>query len=134
MELFYIDRQFGIHIFIEVEKGIVQRCFNDEKMTKRMNELYKGKEISFLKEDFEKRMKPTYHNVRCVATVNVHQRIEAINSRIRNIQPLISAFDVDEPTKKELREKVEELKSELTEANEELTGEKLRVLNEHNYV
>ena len=53
MEQFYIDRQFGIPIWIDVENGIVQKCYNEtERFTARMNEMYVGKSITFLKEDF----------------------------------------------------------------------------------
>ena len=55
---FYIDRQFGCAIFIKVENGIVQKVWNgdSQRYDDKMNELYIGKSISFLTEDFEKRM------------------------------------------------------------------------------
>ena len=134
MELFYIDRQFGQAIFIDVEKGIVQKVYNDKKMEKKMNELYKGKSISFLKEDFEKRMKPSYHSVRCAATIAIMKNIQAIESRINNINPLISVHDISKEKKELLIKKREELTVEKHELYEKFIGERVRVLNEHNFI
>lgn len=65
MEKFYIDRQFGQAILVEVdENDIVIRVYNDSQMEKKMNENYAGKSIFFLKEDFEKRMKPCFFCVK----------------------------------------------------------------------
>ena len=46
MEQFYIDRQFGLAIWIDVEEGIVQRCYNEtDEYNAKMNEKYVGKSI-----------------------------------------------------------------------------------------
>ena len=50
---FYIDRQFGVAIWIHVENGIVKDIGNEREMfVNKMKEQYLGKEISFLKTDF----------------------------------------------------------------------------------
>ena len=60
MEKFIIDRPQGQAIWIDVKKGKVRKCYNGgETFDARMNELYKGKSITFLKADFEKRMAGT---------------------------------------------------------------------------
>jgi len=84
---FYIDRQFGQAIWVDVEDGIVKRVYNDSLMEKKMNEVYGGKSISFLKENFEERMKGVYHNVRSVeeseARVKVCRTQERIDSFVK---------------------------------------------------
>ena len=91
MDQFIIDRASGIAIWIDVVDGIVQKCYNEApKYIKRLNELYKGKTISFLKQDFESKMSPVYHNVRPEAILSTYQKINAVSSRIRNNWNLIS--------------------------------------------
>ena len=87
MDKFYIDRQFGQAIFIDVKNGIVQKCYNE-------SETYKGKSISFLKTDFEERMKPCYYNVRSLFVYSIHQKINTVKSKIKNIYNLIGSLDI----------------------------------------
>lgn len=65
MERFYIDSHGGVHTWINVENGIVKSI--DSNLNPKISEEYVGKTISFMKEDFEKRMKPSWcclHNHR----------------------------------------------------------------------
>ena len=134
MDKFYIDRQFGLPIWIDVENGIVQKCYNEEpKFIKRMHELYKGRSISFLKEDFENRMRPSYHNVRCATTVSLIQNITAVNSRIKKINYELSNIFLKEEAKPLLEKKREELFAERYNYETQLEEEKDRIKKEHNY-
>lgn len=134
MDKFYIDRQFGQAIFIDVENGIVVDCYNEsENYINRMNELYKGKSISFLKTDFEERMKPTYHNVRPLCLFNIHQRINAIKNLIDNCNILISKDSSSVNKRNELKKDIEEFSKKLSEVEKELETEKQRLISEHNY-
>jgi len=146
MDRFIIDRQFGQAIWVDVIKGIVKRCYNESpKFNKKMNELYKGKTITFLKTDFESRMKPTYHNVRPEAIISLLQKIASAKSRIKQKWNLISMLNktifVDNEAKKALQESEKiRLKAEIDEVVIEQSGyekefetEKIRLLKEHNY-
>lgn len=148
MDKFIIDRQFGQAIWVDVEKGIVQKCYNEAKwFNKRMNELYKGKSISYLKEDFESRMKPTYHNVRPESILLSLQNIHVFKSRIKQNWTIISglgimyhgknAKELQEQQKArelKLKEEIAEYEHELTLASKEYEIEKKRLVEEHNYV
>jgi hypothetical protein len=137
MELFYIDRQFGSAIFIDVENGIVQRCHGGEKTsyTDKMDEKYKGNTINFLKEDYIGRaMKGTYHHLRPMAICSALNKIDAVKSRINNLNNLISGLPAIDATRRELRGRIKELELQQYEFEKELTKEKERILNEHNFV
>ena len=131
---FYIDRQFGVAIFIDVQNGIVQKIYNErEKFINKMNELYLGKTISFLKVDFEERMKPIYHSVRSADIVNGLRKVDAIGSRIRSINVQLSNYETADDLKVELEKKRDEYQLELGEAHQELEQTKARIKSEHNY-
>ena len=134
-ELFYIDRQFGQAIYVDVENGIVQKCYNEtEKFNARMNELYKGKSIMFLKIDFEERMKPSYHNVRSANVVHEFQKINALNNRIKSFNVYLEQLLKPTPEyKRYIADHKKEIKKELKEVEKQLETEKKRMLSEHNY-
>ena len=146
MEQFYIDRQFGLAIWIDVEKGIVQRCYNEtDEYNAKMNEKYVGKSITFLKEDFiDRAMKGTYHHLRAESITSHLQFVEAFKSRIRNINGKLAMYarttsstldptDVDKEIAglKDLREQYTIKQSK---AEKGLSTEKERILTEHNFV
>ena len=131
---FYIDRQFGVAIFIDVENGIVQKCYNEkDSYNAKMNELYKGKTISFLKEDFEKRMSGTYHNVRSLEVTYAVQRVAAVESRIKHINIKLSSYDTTKEEKVELKKNRKVLNEELTIVGKECADMITRVQTEHNF-
>lgn len=89
---FYIDSANGISIFIDVDGGIVQKCYNESKMfIDRMNELYIGKTISFLREDILEKFKGIYMNVRSIDVVNQIRKIDIIETQIRLNNHLIQS-------------------------------------------
>lgn len=114
--VFHIDRQFGVTIFIDVEDGIVVECKNDGKLTDIMTEKYKGKSITFLKEDFEAKMKGTYHNVRSEDWVTAKQIERAIESRIDNCWTIINGDNNSEEKNKGLKIAIANYEKELAEA------------------
>jgi prenyltransferase beta subunit len=134
MDKFYIDREFGVAIFIDVENGIVKNIYNEKpEFIKRMTELYVGKSISYLKEDFEKRMKPTYHNVRSDAIVNIQNIINSGNVEKRLITDLITSLDTTDAEKKKLKKNLSNINSRLYYANIKLKKERERIKQEHNF-
>ena len=131
---FYIDRQFGVAIFIDVTKGIVQKCYNERpKYNARMNDLYAGKTISFLKEDFEKRMSGTYHNVRSLEIANAVRRVAAVESRLKEINTKLSSIFTAKEEKVELKKNRKAFQEELTVVGKECADVITRVQLEHNF-
>jgi len=133
-EKFYIDRQFGQAIFIDVEDGIVLRCYNEsDKFNSKMDEKYKGKPITFLKEDFEERMKPIYHNVRPIALYDIHQEINSWNSRIRHHAKQMNDYRITDGAKEKATELWNNARVEKSKAERKLEDERERILKDHNY-
>jgi len=155
MDKFIIDRQFGQAIFVDVKQGIVKRCYNESpKFNKRMNEIYKGKSIAFLKTDFEARMKPIYHNVRPESILVALHNVNAVKSRIRNNNTLLSGlgviynstygnkYSIEQQKEKQALQQAEKvrinddnaiLNTELQNYQEQLETEKQRLVSEHDY-
>ena len=143
MDKFYIDRQFGQAIWIDVEKGIVQNCYNEEpKFVARMNELYVGKSITFLNEDFIGRaMKGTYHHLRAEGITSPLQIVEAWKSKVRNMNGRIANHlrinfrntEEAEKTLQEYRKLKADYEIEQYKAEKFLEIEKERILTEHNF-
>jgi len=79
MEKFYIDSHAGVKTWIDVEDGIVIKI--DRDLNPKMSEEYVGKTISFLKSDFEKRMKPTWYCVHCYRWSTILNPLNNIKSR-----------------------------------------------------
>lgn len=87
---FYIDRQFGCAIFLKVENGIVKDVSNEsEKFINRMKELYLNKEISFLKKDFEAKMKGVFHCVHSLDLSTAKQIKAGCESRERDFERIL---------------------------------------------
>ena len=149
MDRFYIDRQFGIAIWIDVENGIVQKIYNGEdNFIAKMNENYQGKSITFLKEDFiERAMEGTVHILQCDSVVKYKQYVHALKSRIRNVNGLIQMNLKTTLPKREDEKSWEKLNGELkrlealrdnytiemSQAERTLDAQKERVLTEHNF-
>ena len=136
MEQFYIDRMIGQPIFIDVENGIVLRCYNEtERFNARMNELYAGKTITFLKEDFIGRtMKSIYHNLRPMAVTDAIRKVEAIKTRIRQLYNLYSSNETTKEQQLEIKGRIKELTIQQSEAEREVITVKKRIIDEHNFV
>jgi hypothetical protein len=134
MEQFYIDRQFGSPILIEVENGIVQECQGEfDKFIARMNELYKGKPISFLKTDFEKRMKGAFYNVRSSAILNANDAVVALDSRIRNLGIQMSDSNKSAEQIKQITVYWNDCHVKKSEAEAVLAATRERMKAEHQY-
>ena len=134
MDKFYIDRAFGQAIFVDVENGLVVNCYNEtEKFNNKMNEIYKGKPISFLKTDFEERMKPCYHNVRSLSVCTVLKKIDAIKSKKGNLYNLISGLGYENSRIVELKATIKEYELEQSELEQKLLSERNRMVVEHDY-
>ena len=125
MDNFIIDRPQGVAIWIDVKKGKVKRCYNGgEKFDARMNELYKGKSISFLREDFEMRMKGTYCSVRPEPVLIPKQIVSAVKQRICDCNGKISMLQKttyhDQKLQKAADDKIHILRGRRTDLKEDL--------------
>jgi len=136
MDKFYIDRQFGQAIWIDVENGIVQNCYNEEpKFIAKMNELYVGKSITFLNEDFIGRaMKGTYHHLRpdCITTIKI--QIGNFQMRIRNLWNEHSNTNTSKDRQMEIKGQIKELEPQQFKLERDLISEKQRILTTHNFI
>ncbi len=132
---FYIDRQFDQAIWVDVEDGIVKKVYNDSLMEKKMNEVYGGKSISFLKEDFEERMKGTYHNVRSVEESEAKHKVCRTQERIDLLYRLQHEAKIYEEEKfsPEVKATLENLKKEKAEAELNLAVIKKILKDVHKY-
>ena len=147
MDKFYIDRQFGLPIWIDVEDGIVQNCCGEsEHYSNVMNEKYVGKSITFLKEDFIGRaMKGTYHHLRAESITSHLQIVAAWKSKVRNMNGKIANqmkthFIGKEEKEKEKEKILQELKKfrseykiEQYKAEKLLETEREKILTKHNF-
>jgi len=136
MDKFIIDRQFGLAIWVDVEDGIVLRCYNEEpKFIEKMNEKYVGKSITFLNKDFIYRaMKGTYHHLRPESTYVFKNKIQSLETRIRHLWNEYSSHGVTKERQAEIKGQIKELEKQETEANQTLTMEKVRILTDHKFV
>ena len=136
MEKFYIDRQFGQAIWIDVENGIVQNCYNEsEKFNAKLNENYKGKSITFLQADFIGRaMKDTYHSLHADCITTVQLQIEAFKTRIRHLWNEYSSLETSKERQMEIKGQVKELEPQQYKYESHLISEKMRLLTEHNFM
>jgi len=136
MDKFYIDRQFGQAIWIDVENGIVKNCYNEEpKFVARMNELYVGKSITFLKEDFIGRaMKGTYHHLRpeCITTSKL--KVEHFASRIRQLWNQYSSLGTSKERQAEIKGQIKELEPQQYACEREVIAETQRIFTEHKFI
>jgi len=136
MDKFYIDRQFGQAIWIDVDNGIVIRCYNEsEKFIAVMNEKYVGKSITFLNEDFIGRaMMGTYHSLRPDVTTTLHLQINSFDTRIRHLWNEYSSLEVTKERQSEIKGQVKELEPQQGALERQLLAEKLRIAEEHKFI
>ena len=134
---FYIDRQFGIAIWIDVHNGIVKDCHNGGTgYDQRMNENYAGKPISFLKEDFEKRMWKdggTYHCVHSNDITSQKQIIEALRTRMNNASIQMTRYEISEEEKLKFKKTIEKLQIRNSKAEFKLEEIRERVERVHKF-
>jgi len=132
---FYIDRQFGNPIWIDVEDGIVLRCYNEKpNFIKVMNEKYVGKSITFLNEDFIGRaMKGTYHHLRADCITTAIRQGENFKVRISHLWNEHSSLNVTKERQAEIKGQIKEVERQKYEADKSINNEKYRILKEHNF-
>lgn len=135
MDIFYIDRQFGLPIWIDVENGTVLRCYGEsEKYNDRMNKLYMGNTINFLNEDFIGRaMKGTYHHLRPDCITERLRRVVRLNEQIGQCWNKYSSNNTPKEHRPVIKVQIDNLEKELYEAERLLNTEKERILKEHNF-
>lgn len=146
MDKFYIDRAFGLAIWIDVENGIVQKCYNEsERYNAKMNERYVGKSITFLKEDFiDRAMAGVYHNLVPYPLSSLRQEVQAWKSKVKNLYGAVSLNQRTSYADKEkendrllalenLRKRITEFERNQYKAEAKLELEEERIFTEHNF-
>ena len=135
MDTFIVDRKIGFPLHLEVEKGIIVNCSNDDNdhYIARMNELYKGKTIQHFQEDFiEKRMKGVWHCIHPLSVMGVLQKLTALDSRKSWLNRVIS--DNNQRSKHEQAlQSLSALTVEISQAEKELKAEMERIKDEHGF-
>jgi len=136
MDKFYIDRMFGLAIWVDVEDGIVLRCYNESpRFNAMMNEKYEGESITFLNEDFIGRaMKGIYHNLRPESITTLKLQIHSFETRIRHLWNEYSSIDVTKERQSEIKGQVKELEPQQYKLERDLLAEKLRFAESHNFI
>ncbi len=136
MEQFYIDRAFGIPIWIDVKNGIVQECYNETEMfTSKMNAKYVGKSITFLKEDFiDRALKGVYASLHAHTLTILKLQITSFETRIRQLWNEYSSLEVTKDRQMEIKGQVKELEPQQFSLEKDLVTEKQRILTEHNFL
>ena len=125
---FFIDRQFGQAIFLVVENGIFKNCVNAEtNFGKGLEKVYSGKSITFFKQDFEEKMKGSYHCVKHLELTNLFQKRSAIETRINFIEGCVRArgcdaemTDAELNTVKGLLKEIKDIKTDIEVLKKEL--------------
>lgn len=72
---FHITRQHGTNIFIDVNKGIVTNVHNGGALDKKLNEMYVGKTITFMKDDFIPKMH--HYHLRSTDEANARKNLHS---------------------------------------------------------
>lgn len=135
MDKFYIDREFGQPIWIDVEDGIVLRCYNEkENFINKMNELYVGKSINFLNEDFIGRaMSGTYHGLKPDAMTTVLRQVENFKSRLRHLWNEHSSINTSKERQIEIKGQIKEVERQKIDAVRSEKTERERITKEHKF-
>jgi len=145
METFIIDRQEGFNICIEVHKGKVKNIIgSNELFCEVMRDKYKGKSITFLRDDFATHYDGSYVSIKpevvlCHQQIKyaIHMMIADLESKVRMIEKTtyqnhkaeVEAYD------KLLgyMVKINDNKKRLAEINKKIEDEFKRIAKEHNF-
>jgi hypothetical protein len=129
---FYIDRAFGHQIWINVKNGIITNFPHSGKMEDKLNEVYKSYSIEKFKEEFEARMKPSFHCVQPHTYASIRRQIsslEGVKSYWHNQKG--SIFPVY--TEEFCESRIKEIEEKLYEARVNLKAEREILLENHNF-
>ena len=134
---FYIDRQFGHLIWIDVKDGIITKFPHEGKMESVLNERFAGKSIADFKEEFEETMKPSFHCVKSYDCIKAMQIETAVDSRINADNRRVRLDRIGKVSSKELdrllKEVEEKYSGQLAEARKNVEIEREILLRVHNF-
>lgn len=116
---FYIDRQFGHPIWINVEDGVIVEFPHEGLMENVLSERFKGWEIGKFKHEFEKLMQTTYHKVWCAEYSKLANRYSDIKNRMGYLKEMLSNCKTKAENKPLIEEQMKYLKMELLDAEKE---------------
>ena len=125
--LFYIDAAFDYPIFLNVEDGIFIGCDSKGKMQSKIDELYIGKLITFLKTDLEAKMKGVYYRVKPLDYGNYLKGIFIIKQGINRIETIARERNLTESEQNTLIR----LERELSDTEDDLTKERENLKENH---
>ena len=118
---FYIDQQFGLPMWLEVENGKINSFLGTGQMIEALNERYTGSQVSTFKEEFEAMMKPAWFCVKSDSWANLRQTVRAIQSKIDFLTSEISHNKKLSPERIEgFKNRIIELNIEFSEAQKKL--------------
>jgi hypothetical protein len=135
---FLVDTYSGIDTWIQVENGIITkfRNFNKNYLSK-LNENYLGKTISFFKEDFENRMKPSWHCVKSRDFIDSIAIVEATKSRLDQYRNYLYQVKyrviMPAPLTKEEHLAIRDLETQITKAEINFEATKKMLKEVHNF-
>jgi hypothetical protein len=130
---FFIDRQFGHPIWIEVIDGMITQFPHEGKMEDVLNERYKGTPITQFKEEFEKAMAPSFHCVKCEDIVTKQLAKNSLEVRISHLWNQKSSIKTPPKQKEVIAKMIEDLEGQLYEHDAELSAIKNVVKEVHNF-
>lgn len=130
---FFIDRQFGAPIYLQVEDGIFTGCLSDTSFEKNIERFYRGKTISNLIEDFKVRMKGVVFIVKHAELTNLLQKRQAIEMRMTAIRTNAAQREGDFRLTPEEKQRLAVKKQFLDDCNYQITREKKVLAEVHGF-
>ena len=131
---FYIDRQFGIPIWFDVEDGIITEFKeNDLDLRNKLTDTYKGYPVTKFKKEFELRMKPAFYCVHPYELATLRAVAENIDNQIHWWYSQFAVTTSRRKSDEEIEKEIENLRDRLAEVEDKIK-EETRILKEaHNF-
>lgn len=131
--LFHIDRQFGAPIYLRVDNGIFVGCLSDSSFEKNIEKFYSGKSISFIAEEFKKKMKGVVFILKHGEITNLLQKRTAIETRMTEIRNRAAAREGDFKLTPEEKNRLSLEKQNLEDCNYQIEREKKVLAEVHGF-
>ena len=131
---FYIDRQFGHPIHLNVENAIFTGCTHKGKMEDKITEKYKGKFISEVKELFETAFKGTYACIHSSDYTSLLRQHDAWSTRMRQKWNRISSIGCPKDLQKSLKDSIDIDRKKQYRVELQLRDKYIELKNTHGFV
>jgi hypothetical protein len=130
---FFIDRQFGAPIYLRVDNGIFVGCLSDSSFEKNIEKFYSGKPISFVAEEFKKKMKGVVFILKHGEITNLLQKRHAIEQRMTAIRNRAAEREGDFKLTPEEKDTLAKEKQYLEDCNYQIEREKKILAEVHGF-